>query len=50
MTLECRECKKPIAMEELIQVPLGIADPAMARTPMSGEPIAFHRACWEAEC
>ena len=48
MMLNCALCHQPIATaEELIQVPLAITDNAFIRTPVSDEPVPYHRACYE---
>jgi hypothetical protein len=48
--LNCSLCRTPIAtVEELLQVPLAITDNAFTCTPMSGEPIPYHQACWDAD-
>jgi hypothetical protein len=46
--LVCSACRQPVeSLDELEQVPLGIANPKLAGTPMAGEPIAFHERCWK---
>jgi hypothetical protein len=44
--MQCAKCHLPIdSLEDLIQVPLGIVNPALMGTVCSGEPVAYHTAC-----
>lgn len=43
---DCQVCHLPIViLDDLIQVPLGIVNPDLAHTCVSGELINYHVAC-----